>query len=133
MCKIPCVFQMTSKNADMLAEPKKIWTTSLMGPTEKSPYCPVIFIFSSSSSPLPLSNTLITFSFSFFSFSADMKCIYPLGLGEGSCHRVKCLGKCSVPCQKRRNSRGVCVCVTCVASEAKDMSPTYVVYVVSIG
>lgn len=72
---------MTSTNADMLAEPMKIWTTSLMGPTEKYRYCPVILyllflLFSS-----PSLNTLITFSFSFFAASAHMKCIY-LGLGR---------------------------------------------------
>ncbi len=45
------------------------WKSGLQawwGQRKKSPYCPVIFIYSSSSSPLPLSNTLINFSHSAF-------------------------------------------------------------------
>lgn len=54
---------------------------------------------------------LITLIYFFWkdSSSVHMECIYPQGLGEGSCHRVKWLGKCSVPCQERRNSRHKCV------------------------
>lgn len=120
---------MTSKNADMLHGQCK---SGLQAPTGLAHThtkktllpCHLYLLFHFFSSPsLGHSHQFLIQLFS----SVHMQCIYPLGLGEGSCHRVKCFGKCGVPCQEKRNSRVKCVCV-CLACEANYMSPIYAAF-----
>ncbi len=133
MCKIPCVFQMTSKNADMLAEPMKIWSTSLMGPTEKISLlpCHLYLLFLLFSSP----SLQHSHHFSHSAFFPSLPIWSAFILWDWGREAVTGWNAWAnaVFHVRKGAAPGVCVCVTCVASEAKDMSPTYVAFVVSIG
>ncbi len=118
MCKIPCVdlfiivffFKWQVKMLTCWQSQSKSGLQAWWG-QQKISLLPCHSFSSLPPSPLPLS-TLSSLSHSaFFPSSAHMKCIY-LGLGrETVTGWNKCLDKCSVPCQERRSSRDVCVCV----------------------